>query len=74
MYALPNHIKIVNSEFYKAGLIYGIDLSSASVVLALDPQINELILDLCCCPGAKLCFISDLAGNNNKNIVGVDIN
>lgn len=54
--------------------MYGIDLSSAAVVKALDPQKGDRILDLCCCPGAKLCYIADLAGTGQKNIIGVDIN
>ena len=60
MYSIPGDIKIVNSSLYSRGLLFGIDFSSAAVVKALDPQPNEKVLDLCCCPGMKLCFIAEL--------------
>jgi 16S rRNA C967 or C1407 C5-methylase (RsmB/RsmF family) len=50
--------------------MYGIELSSAAVVAALDPQEEDFILDLCCSPGAKLCFIGDFC----KHVIGIDIN
>jgi 16S rRNA C967 or C1407 C5-methylase (RsmB/RsmF family) len=77
-YAIPESIKIANLEPYNQGFLYGIDLSSASVVLALNPQYNENILDLCCCPGAKLLFIGDMMESFKVKITGsltgVDIN
>lgn len=77
-FSIAESIKIANLDAYKDGKLYGIDLSSASVVLALNPQSDEHILDLCCCPGAKLLFIGDLMGINKAQITGsltgVDIN
>ena len=83
-YSIPEAIKISSLQAYLQGNLYGIDLSSACVVLALNPQPKEKILDLCCCPGAKLLFIGDLMMNFCKNseicenlqgrLIGVDIN
>jgi 16S rRNA C967 or C1407 C5-methylase (RsmB/RsmF family) len=44
---------------YKDGSVYGIDLSSAAAVAALDVQPHHHVLDLCCAPGAKLALIFD---------------
>lgn len=46
-------------QAYKDGSIYGIDLSSAAAVAALDVQPHHHVLDLCCAPGAKLACIFD---------------
>ena len=76
-FGIPESIKISNLDPYINGQMYGIDLSSASVVLALNPKENEHILDLCCCPGAKLLFIGDLMSSKEKktgSLSGVDIN
>ncbi|KAL4481129.1 hypothetical protein ABPG72_015084 [Tetrahymena utriculariae] len=72
-YAIPENVKIVNSKYYNQGQLYGIDLSSAAVIKSLDPQKGEKILDLCCCPGMKLCNIADIIGAQGKAF-GVDIN
>ncbi|KAL4434559.1 hypothetical protein ABPG74_007343 [Tetrahymena malaccensis] len=72
-YAIPENVKIVNSKYYNLGLLYGIDLSSAAVIKSLDPQKGEKVLDLCCCPGMKLCNIADIIGTEGKAF-GVDIN
>ena len=69
-FGIPDSIKISNLEPYTKGIMYGIDLSSASVVLALNPKKEEHILDLCCCPGAKLLFIGDIMGGWNEKIEG----
>ena len=78
VYAIPSNAKISFSQAYKNGEIYGIDLSSCAVVLALDPKPNENILDLCCSPGSKLCYIADCMKSYNVDIEGslsgVDIN
>ncbi|EAS04949.1 NOL1/NOP2/sun family protein (macronuclear) [Tetrahymena thermophila SB210] len=72
-YSIPENVKIVNSKYYSQGLLYGIDLSSAAVIKSLDPQKGEKVLDLCCCPGMKLCNIADIIGAEGKAF-GVDIN
>lgn len=60
VYSVPADSKISHLECYKSGEIYGIDLSSCAVVKALDPEPREAILDLCCAPGSKLCYIADI--------------
>lgn len=60
MYEIKGDRKICGLASYKRGEVYGIDLSSAAVVIALDPKPSDYVLDLCCSPGAKLCFIADL--------------
>lgn len=54
--------------------LYPMDISSALPVLALDINRNESskILDLCCCPGGKLQYLRELAGEGSF-IFGVDI-
>lgn len=44
---------------YKNRSLFGIDLSSAMAVEALDLQANDQVLDMCCAPGAKLCMIAN---------------
>ncbi|KAI9247472.1 S-adenosyl-L-methionine-dependent methyltransferase [Phascolomyces articulosus] len=66
--------RLVDVEAYKSHKIFGIDLSSAMAVDALELQINDQVLDLCCAPGAKLCMIANLLGNDGYGTVtGVDI-
>lgn len=60
MFEIRGDKKICGLASYKRGEAYGIDLSSAAVVMALDPKPSDYVLDLCCSPGAKLCFIADL--------------
>ncbi|KAJ9053451.1 hypothetical protein DSO57_1024069 [Entomophthora muscae] len=58
------------------------DFSSGAAVLALGVEKGDQILELCCAPGAKLCFMSDLLAIKERgcdkefrsgNITGVDI-
>jgi 16S rRNA C967 or C1407 C5-methylase (RsmB/RsmF family) len=51
---------VASCPLYIAGHVYGMDVASGAAIFALDPQPGEHILDLCCCPGAKLCLIGDL--------------
>lgn len=61
MYEIPDTIKINPLEMYRNGQMYGIDLSSAAVVKALDIDENDFkVLEICCAPGAKLTYIADL--------------
>ena len=71
-YQLRGDVKIAGSDAYRAGIIYGIDVSSGAAVQALDPQPGEHVLDLCCAPGAKLCFIADRMGLTGS-VTGVDV-
>ncbi|KAL0478753.1 ribosomal RNA small subunit methyltransferase F [Acrasis kona] len=78
-FQLSQDFNISQCESYKNGKIYGIDISSAMAVFSLNPKPNEHVLDLCCAPGAKLCFIQDYVTlDNNKaqsvSLTGTDIN
>ncbi|CAG8520474.1 4321_t:CDS:2 [Paraglomus occultum] len=68
-FRLDGNAKIVGCQAYKDGKIYGIDLSSAIAVYALDLEKGDHVLDLCCAPGAKLCMISDLLGTDGTGTV-----
>lgn len=57
--SLPSAARLAASPAYKAGSVYGIDAASAAAVRALAPAPGDVVLDLCCAPGAKLCMISD---------------
>lgn len=84
-YAIPGSIKLQQSESFRSGRVYGMDVSSGAAVAVLlsslydkEPQFEERpaprrVLDICCAPGLKLCMISDLLGDNNSTVVGVDI-
>lgn len=59
---------------YKEHAIFGIDLSSAVAVEALEIQQDDQVLDLCCAPGAKLCMIANLLGRDGLGTAtGVDL-
>ncbi|KAF9579206.1 hypothetical protein BGW38_004629 [Lunasporangiospora selenospora] len=57
---LSGHVKLRNTQAYKDGRIFGMDLSSGIAVYALDIQPGEHVLDICCAPGAKLCMIAGI--------------
>ena len=57
---VPNRCKVKKLNAYQCSQICGIEVSSALVVKCLDPKKGEKILDICCSPGAKLAYISDL--------------
>jgi len=71
-YKLKADVQIANTTAYKEGSIYGIDVSSGAVVVALDPQSGDNVLDICCAPGAKLSMIADIL-QDKGSITGVDI-
>ena len=70
-YSLPFGTK-VHSKLM-GSLYYGMDVSSAIACYALDLNKNDHVLDLCCAPGTKSRFISDLMGKGSGTITGVDI-
>lgn len=77
MYEIPQETKINCHPLYKSGHLYGIDLSSAAVVQALEINNNDhKILEVCCAPGAKLCYIADLMSSfgDDRKLFGLDIN
>lgn len=64
-YALPAAFSLVHSEVYRAGRVYGQDVSSGAAVAALLEDCARFssssvrILDLCCAPGQKLLALAD---------------
>lgn len=59
---------------YKNHAIFGIDLSSAIAVEALELTKDDQVLDLCCAPGAKLCMIANILGRDGLGTAtGVDL-
>ncbi|KAL1525040.1 hypothetical protein AB1Y20_019913 [Prymnesium parvum] len=71
-YRLPSSVTIARAPAYRAGAIYGIDVSSGAAVLALGVKAGEDVLDLCCAPGAKLCALADAMGGEGT-LTGVDV-
>jgi 16S rRNA C967 or C1407 C5-methylase (RsmB/RsmF family) len=71
-YRLPASTPIFSLPSYNEAHIYGIDLSSACVVLALDPQPEDHVADICCAPGAKTSFIADLMVSRGAQRDGKD--
>ncbi|KAI8641904.1 S-adenosyl-L-methionine-dependent methyltransferase [Parasitella parasitica] len=66
--------RISDIPAYKNQAIFGIDLSSAIAVEALEIQKDEQVLDLCCAPGAKLCMIANILGRDGLGTAtGVDL-
>ncbi|KAJ3272685.1 hypothetical protein HDV01_005339 [Terramyces sp. JEL0728] len=65
---------IASLDVYRNGLLYGLDVTSGVAARALDVQPNDQILDICCAPGSKLCYLADLLGEDSTGtITGVDI-
>ncbi|KAJ3005718.1 hypothetical protein HKX48_000502 [Thoreauomyces humboldtii] len=73
-YSLPSTVSIASSEPYRAGHIYGIDVASVVAVLALQVDRDDHVLDLCCAPGTKLCFLADHQRDGRGTVTGVDVN
>jgi len=63
----------LQSDAYQHGLFYAQGLSSQLAVLALNPQIDEEILDLCAAPGGKTAYISCLMQGSGR-IAAVEYN
>jgi 16S rRNA C967 or C1407 C5-methylase (RsmB/RsmF family) len=73
-FSLPIDVKLSSSHSYKGGEVYGLDVSSGLAVRALEITQDDQVLDVCCAPGAKLCYMADLIGQSGTGIVtGVDI-
>ena len=75
-YAIPGTFSLSQSNSFRHGRIYGMDVSSGAAVAALlsdqDTPANARVLDLCCSPGLKLCMIADLL-SAGSTVIGVDI-
>ena len=73
-FELNGCVRIANSELYKSGKIYGIDVSSGAAVAMLGPKEGDHCLDLCCSPGAKLSMIANMCtANGSGSVTGVDV-
>ncbi len=70
IYRVPNLRETLE---YEEGLIYLQSKPSILTSKILDPNPNELIVDLTCSPGGKLSHISQLMGNEGR-IIAVDRN
>jgi 16S rRNA C967 or C1407 C5-methylase (RsmB/RsmF family) len=78
-YSIPGNFSIAQSQVFRSGRIYGMDVSSGAAVSALVSSLEEQtktthtrVLDLCCSPGLKLCMIADLL-SSSSTVLGVDI-
>ncbi|CAO3637176.1 unnamed protein product [Cunninghamella echinulata] len=73
-FILDDTQRLIDIPAYKNQQVFGIDLSSAIAVEALNITQNDHILDLCCAPGAKLCMIANIIGvEGTGTATGVDI-
>ena len=63
---------IADTEYFKNGSVTIQDESSQLVAPLLNPQKNELILDMCCAPGSKTAHLAALMENSGK-IIAYDL-
>ena len=63
---------IADTKYFKSGSVTIQDESSQLVAPLLDPQKNELILDMCCAPGSKTAHLAALMENSGK-IIAYDL-
>lgn len=71
-YELAEDRPVAATAAYKAGLIFGGDVSSGVAVAALAPQPGDDCLDLCCAPGVKMAAIAEAVAPDGS-VTGVDI-
>lgn len=67
------HVKgsgLLESKLYKAGLFSVQDESSIIAVDLLDPQPEELIVDVCAAPGGKSLYIAEKMENKGRVLAG----
>lgn len=61
---------LVQSTYYKKGLVSIQDEASQVVARIVDPQPKEHILDVCSAPGTKACHMGELMKNQGEIICG----
>ena len=69
-YGLPS---LMESSWYKAGLIHLQSLPAMVTCRVLDPRPGEVVVDLNCAPGGKMSYISQLS-DNKARVIGFDRN
>jgi 16S rRNA (cytosine967-C5)-methyltransferase len=57
---------ITSTEAFKKGFLHVQDLSSQMCCTALNPQPNDIVLDICSAPGGKTFTLSEIMGNTGK--------
>ena len=71
--ALKDKKALLLSNFFKENKLVIHDKASYTVAHLLDPQANDLILDMCAAPGIKTSIIAQLSYNKSK-IIANDFN
>ncbi|MBQ3427582.1 MAG: 16S rRNA (cytosine(967)-C(5))-methyltransferase RsmB [Clostridia bacterium] len=61
-----------SSELYKSGMFSVQDAAAYNTAIALDPQPDELIIDMCSAPGGKAAHIAELTGDMAR-VIACDI-
>ena len=69
---LPSRTRLKGAATFEGGRALGMDAASGAAALSLGVERGDRVLDLCCCPGAKLCCLADLAGEGGE-VHGVDV-
>jgi len=64
--------ELKNSDLFKNGNFSFQDRAAGMIAEVLESKPNEIILDVCCAPGTKTNYISELIGNSGK-IIASDI-